>query len=737
MTWILQGLPLALQKTPQCKTEGGAQADSHDTTGAAFGRASRIASYLLMGFALLYAAFAGLRTVADQDLGWHLASGRWIVQHHSIPSTDVLSYTARGKEWIYPVLSQVLLYGLFTLGGYSLLSWISAAGSAGAIAILLRRGSFITGILAVIAVPVIAQRTQPRPEMATELFFAAFVSLLWFYHLSGRGPLWLLPVLMFFWVNSHLGFIAGLAMCAAYIGLEACEIVFLKTRAPAIQRLRHAAPWLGLTALATLLNPWGARIYVAVSRQDEILRIHRRWVGEWLPVRINPSTLSNFFSWRDPDSAFFWLLAAALLAVTVGLYRRRFIPASLVAAAIYAGLHAARFKAPFASITVIVGGSILADAAVEFEKKHRISPALIKYARPAITLVIFSLVGMRVADLVSNRYYLRTPDKFPLFGPGEAAMFPEAAAHFLQANGLPANIFNDYNSGGFIAWTLSPAYPDYFDGRSIPFGAAFLMHMEKLLEESPDSPDWQREADNRGINTVILALDRELGPLAALDGFCESKSWRPVFLDAYGAVFVRVTPETKDVLQGRRIVCRQVPFDAPPAGVSRRSQADRFKYLLQAAIVLLVLQRNAEALDKLQQAELIFSDNPFLHYAKGVALQSGLGTFPVVEAELLKAIALGSEEAPYVLANLYDIQWRYVDEVRILSQAAERASMPHRLYLRLGYAQLALGRPKDALASFDRAEEESPFVDEAAELGEGFRTQLAEGRRRAHQMMKP
>jgi tetratricopeptide (TPR) repeat protein len=405
-----------------------------------------------------------------------------------------------------------------------------------------------------------------------------------------------------------------------------------------------------------------------------------------------------------------------------------------VAAAIYAGLHAIRFQAPFASITVIVGGSILADAAVEFEKKHRISPALIKYARPALTLVIFSLVGMRVADLVSNRYYLRAPATFDLFGPGETTMFPEAAAHFLQANGLPANIFNDYNSGGFIAWTLSPAYPDYFDGRSIPFGAAFLMHLEKLLEESPDSPDWQREADNRGINTVILALDRELGGVSALDSFCESKSWRPVFLDAYGAVFLRVTPETRDVLQGRRIECRQVPFDAPPAAISRRSQAERFKYFLHAATILLVLQRNAEAVDKLQQAELIFSDSPFLHYAKGVALQ-GLGTFPAVEAELLTAIALGSDEAPYVLASLYDRQWRYADEVRILTQAAERASRPHRLYLRLGYAQLAIGRPEDALASFDRAEEESPFVYEAAELGESFRTQITEGRRRAQQLI--
>src|SRR5271165_5994662 len=86
---------------------------------------------ILATLALIYAAFAGLRTVGDMDLGWQLATGRWIVQHRSIPSVDVLSYTARGSEWIYPALSQVLLYWFFLLGGYALLSWLGVAACTG------------------------------------------------------------------------------------------------------------------------------------------------------------------------------------------------------------------------------------------------------------------------------------------------------------------------------------------------------------------------------------------------------------------------------------------------------------------------------------------------------------------------------------------------------------------------------------------------------------------------------
>jgi len=57
------------------------------------------------------------------------------------------------------------------------------------------------------------------------------------------------------------------------------------------------------------------------------------------------------------------------------------------------------------------------------------------------------------------------------------------------------------------------------------------------------------------------------------------------------------------------------------------------------------------------------------------------------------------------------------------------------IIIALGYAQLAMDRPEDALSSFDRAGEESPFVYEAADLGEGFRAQIAEGRRRAQQQL--
>lgn len=704
-----------------------------------YARISRPLAILIPAIALIYALFAGLRTVGDPDLGWQMATGRWIVQHHSVPFTDVLSYTAVGHEWIYPVLSQLIFYWLYLLGGYALLSWWSAAACVATTAVLLR-GNTITRCLAVLAVPLIAFRTAPRAEMFTQLLFVVFVSVLWHYHRSGRGPLWLLPLLMFLWVNLHLGFVSGLGMCGAYVFLELGDMLVAERGPVALSRLRAAVPWLLATIGATLLNPWGPRNYIGMVRLLPV-RSSRRIV-ELMGIPVTSGSFTQAFAWRDPRSAFWFLFLIAIVALLVAISNRRFAPAVIIGASIFLVFHAIRFQGLFAAVVVVVGGAILGDGIdIVLVKRswQRIEAATSEF-RPMLVMLaaimLTALVGIRVWDLGTNRYYLRTPYQFSLFGPGESRWYPEDAATFLKREQLPGNVFNDYNLGGFAAWRLSPEYPDYVDGRGSPFDGEVLQHSFELRGESPDSPRWQQEAASRNINTILASVDHELGGgLSGLDTFCASERWRPVYLDTHAALFVRVTPETSGLIRRLQIDCNKTKFDSPPASDGDRGRAERFDYYLNAAAILVVLNRNVEALDELEQAGCIFSENAFLHYAKGTALQS-IGHWPEAELELRASIKLGSYDAPYALARLYDQQGRYADEAVVLSRAAERSSQPHWLYLRLGYAQLALGQPRLALHSFDQAEKASPFGNEVTDLGASFQAQITEGRRRARQDLK-
>src|ERR1035438_4876653 len=201
-----------------------------DTSATGTPRLGRRWFLVLAAIALIYAFFAGLRTVSDFDLGWQLATGRWVAQHHSVSSTDVFSYTAQGEPWIYPVGAGLVLYATYLLGGYALISWLGALACVATVALLLRRDQGISAGIAILAVPLIAWRTTPRADMFTVVLFAAFLSLLWENYQTGQARLWSLPLLMVAWVNLHFGFAAGLALILAYVGVELSETIFGEVR---------------------------------------------------------------------------------------------------------------------------------------------------------------------------------------------------------------------------------------------------------------------------------------------------------------------------------------------------------------------------------------------------------------------------------------------------------------------------------------------------------------------------
>ena len=681
--------------------------------------------------ALIYALIAGLRTVGDPDLGWQLATGRWILQHHAVPSTDILSYTTPGHAWVYPVLSQVILYCTYWLGGYSLLSWLHAAACLTATAFLLGRNA-IRNVLALIAVPLIAARTEPRAELFTMVLFAVFLNILWRYHKSGRGPLWVLPPLMCLWVNLHLGFIAGLGLCGAYVLLELSDVAAGFDASAAWRRLRLASPWLVAIGLAPLLNPWGVRVYWADPIHGTF-QTHGTWVTELKSVPLTFERACEGLSWRSPDSALWWLLAVAVLGMAAAPFLKRFAAAILLGMSAYLALHLVRYEALFACVLVVIGGSVLSE--LDSVTYRRLGGANSRALTALVLLsVLTAFTGLRAWDLMSNRYYLTAVGQNSVFGAGESWWIPEDAAAFVMQQHLPGNLFNEYNMGGFVSWRLSPEYPDYIDGRGISPQQFF--HSVGLLRASPDSAEWRKEADAQRINIMLISLDHEFGLGVNLDDFCRSQQWRPVYLDTRAAVFVRVRPENADLLSRLGAVsCYSVRFDTPPTASGYRGQSEQFNYHLNAAFIFNSLGRSEDALRQLEWAERIRPESAFLHYAKGIAMQDQ-GNRAEAEREFRRCLEIDHlDAASLALGSLFRSQRRFEEALVTFDRGAQWSMRPHRLYLELGATQLAAGLPEEALRSFNQAEKESPYGGDVAVLGDSFNAMVAEGRARAWSRM--
>ena len=703
----------------------------------------------LIGIALVYAFLAGLHTISETDLGWQMATGRYIVQHHQIPSTTLFTYTVPGSTWIYPPFSGVIFYLLYLIGGYSALSWFSALACAATVAIAVWRGGRVTAALAILAVPAIAFRTVPRADLFTTLLFAAVLVLLVRYYEGQPVRLWLLPVVMLLWVNLHHGFVAGLALLGAYGFTEVCDMFFAGRRAASLARFRKAVPWLIASGAATLINPWGFGIYRALARQNKVTQPLTDFIGEWSSVHFNALAVRQAFSPRDPASADWWIMAIAVVAVLVCLWKLRPGPAILLLALFYESVEHIRFQAVFAVLVVILGGSLLPQLADLFPKrgtatsegqepsvppaKGSVSPVF-AWILVAVFLIFASV---RSYDLVSNRYYIES-GQLHFFGAGESWWFPERAMDFLEREHLPANLFHSYTMGGFLNWRVGEQYPDFADGRFIPFAGALFTEQNELSAAPPDSGLWQSAAERWNINSMVFSLSRYAGlGTFPLDDYCHSKNWKPVYLDDVSILLVRNRPENADLLSRAAVRCDAVHFTPPPAAIgdSWRARAERFNFLMNSASIYYLFSRDQDALSALKEASQLFPGNSNLHLVTAQLFHSNNRLAEAEQEYLLAIRAQPSDAAWFALARLYNTQHRFPDAVRCIKESVAYSQVPYERYRSLGHVYLTMKQPQDALAAYDRAERASPFRNDNTDLGKAFNAHLAEDRARAYRAL--
>lgn len=642
-------------------------------------RLERQLFFILAGVALVYAFIAGLATVGDPDSGWHLATGRWVAQHHHVFTGDVFSYTVAGTPAIYPAGGGLLLYWIYLLGGYNLLSWLGATASLATVALLLRRGSIVSAAIAILAVPFIAFRAAPRSELFAIVLFAAYLSLLWQNYQTGRARLWLLPLLMLVWVNVHFSFFSGLGLLAAFAVVDVLELPFAgERRRDALRRLNHEIPWFLAAAIATLANPWGWKYYPALLDYTRV--VSTLYINEWAPMSWNWINPLTSFSLRNTSDLFHVLLAVALMAIVASIVQLRWGAACLLMGAVYQATQHVRMVALASCIIVVVGGAVLYSTLRGMALRMP-SPRARSILAMTAFLLFAALAVMRSVDVITNYHYLAERN-LSTFGTGLSGWFPRGAAEFIQNQNLPGEVLNTFNEGGYILWTLGPQRRDYIDGRGVPFGRAFAEHGGELLSTPLDTAAWQQEADHYGINTIVFPLTLDEISLSRLTSDCHSQQWRPVYLDEVSIVLVRRTPANEALISRFEVDCATAPVPRDPLPLNAAS----FNQWVNAARVLSALGRNSEALAAADKAMAIFPDNAHARWYRGQILYA-LQRQTEAEQEWQRALALAPREVtPWAslpgfqamvwssLAELYGRQDRSAEAIQALQNVIKLTS---------------------------------------------------------------
>ncbi len=516
----------------------------------------KLVSALPYSALFVVAAFA-LRRVDDFDTFWHLASGRWIAQHHAIPHTDVLSFTVPQNEWInLQWLYDLLLYAVWDAVGPSGLVILSAACFIATFALMARHlaryvGPVASALLLIWVAATVNERFLIRPEMASFPLLAAVQLVLADGRRNPRRLRWLVP-LMILWVNMHSLFIVGVAAIACAIGgAFLAEAPFLPAN------WRHDSAWPAASRRA--LQRWGAAAVAATLVNPYLIRALLFPLELMKRIDGSSGVYQTIGEFRRPFSGYFqtfalgsyqaFLITFIGLAVIAGLLRaearrkaadpdaeqeKRFDVAALAFAGALAWLSllARRNIGIFAIGAVPFAGACLGIVVAQLPKSWTARSGTAVRAAAVLVLALAMTVGSLGA---SNRWYAMTGEQHE-FGLGVfESNFQTRATQFFREQNLPGPTYNDMTTGGYLTWDDPSGKGVYLDGRLEVYDTPFF---SAYLKNAGDFAAWKRDADARGIQSATIyygwGIDYDL--IRAWDA---SGEWMLVYYDETVVIYVR------------------------------------------------------------------------------------------------------------------------------------------------------------------------------------------------------
>lgn len=483
-------------------------------------------------------AFVCGLTIADPDLWGHTLYGMRANEQGTFAETqDPFSYSAPGSDWVnHEWLSESQFGWLWEhFGNAGLVFWRNVwCLVVFAVALTAIRQSSASLAAAVMLLVLNAETLSDfmvfvRPQMATFGLFALFLYLLKRFWLTHHTRYLLpLPVLMIFWVNHHGGFLAGLGVFGMTTVALAVESIRTKSSwQPAVA----ASSILGLTVLATFVNPYGSDLHQMLW--------HHLWtpqfVREWQPV------------WSVNQSPVYYVPFLLTGIALFGSRRWTIMDILILAVVAWEAFSHVRHVALFCVATLVLLPEHLT------ETLNRLFPTIMHQwsgaaRRPlriaAVTAVILFLAVIHLRGSLGLWQRGITPLSIAAETRSDVPGIPMAAISFIDRQRLSGNLLTDYGWGQYVIWHLHPRIRVGFDGR---YRTVYPSDVEQKFLDFQTLDDDETVATPMldDFQTDIVLLPANRGPQGYMS---RREDWHLIYRDAQASVFVRDTKAHEELI---------------------------------------------------------------------------------------------------------------------------------------------------------------------------------------------
>ena len=473
----------------------------------------------------------GSELLNEPDTLWHVAAGRWIIEHRTFPVSDFFSFTFDGNRWIAKEwLAQVLLAAAWLTAdwrGVLVLGAISISLTAFQMAKYLKYFIGTAGalIIAAFAHNLFIASIGIRPQNLAFPFFVGWLICLLRSAEGDRRPPWHAIPILWVWANLHPLFTIGLVLA----GVAAAHCLINSASGQRFETATRWAIFLLASMLAVCLTPYGLEPvllnFQMANGQEAMI-----YVQEWCRL--------------TDERVRFVAIVVALLA-SVSLYvladnpKRNFARLMSIAVVTLMTVIHARFYLFFLMVTGVAAGPAvwlfakrvsgdLRVAAEPYLARLEVDAAWAKHSwQQAVSLgrrASFNHAAMILAAACVVAPALKPIDFLP-----ERA--PVAALAHVPDDFRSKRVFNDYDLGGFLVFN---GIKTFIDGRSDQLFLGGFMTRVMTASASEDTKALAGILDEYKIEWAFVAAKQNTTKL-----FQKLPGWKPLYADEYADVYIR------------------------------------------------------------------------------------------------------------------------------------------------------------------------------------------------------
>lgn len=467
-------------------------------------------------FALIFVVFflafilALGETIKDSDLFWHLATGKWIVEHRALPDEDPFTYTTQTyayesfrrtsfilkQSW----LSQIILYGAYVLGNYWGILVLRMVIFLSIILLLykwLREIGLKPTETLLFLIPlayVLNTFVGDRPNQITFFFSVLSLYLIFSAH-NGRTRGWFLIPTLLLWSNLHGGFILGIALIGICAGYETLIVLFQLKKGHGHGRYGTIMLIYGLSVIAGGINPSGYDVFYSLMELRSSLQAHT------IVEHVGPLRLWSL-GIHEPLVVIIVSSLVLLSSLALGMRNRTGdIPlyGLLSLFLVLLSFSAARYI-----IFLVLLGVPLSASCVSPHLYH-VRP----FIKNSLTVILLAL------------FITTSPAEYRgsvLRNPVLEGRLPENVISFIKKHHVKGRLYNSYDIGGYLIWRLYPDMKVFIDGRGL-VQQVYNAHQainRGSMEDLYGMPAWKSFLNTYHVPYIIVQPIHVLGTMSHL-----------------------------------------------------------------------------------------------------------------------------------------------------------------------------------------------------------------------------